>query len=341
MRKFTFAAIMFVAAGWARAQEIPLLESGPSGEAGKSAAVPSGGTSTVILPSEDKPAALPAAVKTEKFVPAMAPKPAAAGAPPPAVGEVGPGSGFAVTKTHKVARGDTLWDLSARYYQDPFKWGKIYNANLNVVSNPDLINPEEELLIPEITESVRPEPQKTSVIGEADTVKDAELSSSEAAQPEAAAAAPVEPVVVAPVKTAAAELSDALGSFDRADLSEDMPEHQREWSDGVKVVPDDWSGDGVITAKEKGADDSMENSLSMAGDTVTLFMSRSGLVKKGDYLKVYLKGADAYDKSGKKLGREIQAAGTLEVLSADNSGVRARVVEAVTPISKGYVVKKK
>lgn len=277
-------------------------------------------------------------VEMAKPAPAVAIKPAVKKKPvptpiPPA--EPKPEGGFNVTKVHNVVKGDTLWDLSDKYYNDPYKWGRIYNANLNVVTNPDLINPKEELIIPEIMETVKPEPEKALVIGEGDTVKDADLTSAEVTQPEAAAAP------AAPVKTAAAELSEALDRFDRVDLSEDMPEHQKEWAAGVKIVPDDWREDGVITAKEKGDDDSMENSLSMSGDTMTIFMARSDLVKKGDRLAVYMKGADAYDKHGKRLGREVQAAGTLEVLEADGSSVRAMVMDSVTPIYKGYVVKKK
>jgi LysM repeat protein len=241
--------------------------------------------------------------------------------------------GFVVTKTHIVTKGDTLWDLSARYYSDPFKWGKIYNANLNVVTNPDRIDPKEELVIPEVMEEVKPAPQKEIVIGEGDTVKDAEVTSAEVAQPAAPA--------VEPVKAAAPKLKDASDGADLSEFSEDMPEHQKEWAAGIQAVPDSWREDGVVSARKAADEDGMGDGLSLGGETVYLSMARSGMVKPGDYLAVYMKGADAYDKAGRRLGREIQAAGMLEVLEADGSAVKARVIDAVTPISKGYVVKKK
>lgn len=44
--------------------------------------------------------------------------------------------------------GDTLWDLAVHYYGDGSKWDKIYNANRDQVSDPDLIYPGQRLLIP-------------------------------------------------------------------------------------------------------------------------------------------------------------------------------------------------
>jgi len=246
-------------------------------------------------------------------------------------------AGFVVPKTHIVSGGDTLWDLSNKYYNDPFKWGRIYNANLGVVSNPDLIHPKSELVIPDITEELRPAAKAPVVIGESDTVKEADLTSAEVEQP-----AVVEPAYSAPRPAApVAELKEALSSYDRNDLSKEMPEHQKEWASGVKVVADNWREDGVITARETGDDDSVEDSLSLSGAMVRVSMSGTVAVKRGDYLSIYMKGSDAFDSYGKKVGREVQRAGTLEVVEADGKNVRARVIDSVTGIYKGYVVKKK
>lgn len=291
------------------------------------------------------PKTLPAAKPAEK--PAEPVKPAVSPVQPPPPGTetfVEPlrkpeaPAGFVVPKTHTVSGGDTLWDLSSKYYSDPFKWGRIYNANLGVVSNPDLIHPKSELVIPDLTEELRPAARQPVVIGEGDTVKEADLTSAEVAQPAEQAPAYSAPRPAAP---AAAELKEALAAYNRNDLSEEMPEHQKEWSSRGKIVPESWSEDGVITARETGDDDSMEDSLSMSGAMVRVAMSGSVPVKRGDYLVIYMKGAAAFDDKGKKLGLEVQRAGTLEVVEADGGDVRARVIDSVTGIYKGYVVKKK
>ncbi|HOI43663.1 MAG TPA: LysM peptidoglycan-binding domain-containing protein, partial [Elusimicrobiales bacterium] len=49
-----------------------------------------------------------------------------------------------VTRRHQVVEGDTLWGLAGKYYADPFKWGKIFTANMTLVADPDLILPQWE-----------------------------------------------------------------------------------------------------------------------------------------------------------------------------------------------------
>lgn len=60
-------------------------------------------------------------------------------------------SGFVAVQqvaTHTVAAGDTLWDLAQRYYQNPFDWRRIWEANRAQVTDPNLIEPGWVLTIP-------------------------------------------------------------------------------------------------------------------------------------------------------------------------------------------------
>ena len=50
--------------------------------------------------------------------------------------------------THTVVKDDTLWDLAQRYYSNPFEWRVIWNANKDVVEDPNWIYPAEVLVIP-------------------------------------------------------------------------------------------------------------------------------------------------------------------------------------------------
>jgi nucleoid-associated protein YgaU len=51
-------------------------------------------------------------------------------------------------KQHVVREGDTLWDLARTYFNDPFRWPLIYDANKSLVENPHRIFPTERLVIP-------------------------------------------------------------------------------------------------------------------------------------------------------------------------------------------------
>ncbi|MED4973647.1 LysM peptidoglycan-binding domain-containing protein [Geobacillus kaustophilus NBRC 102445] len=52
-------------------------------------------------------------------------------------------------KTYVVRKGDSLWAIAKRIYDDGSKWRKIYEANKKVIGkNPNLIYPGQKLVIP-------------------------------------------------------------------------------------------------------------------------------------------------------------------------------------------------
>jgi len=306
----------------------------------------------IIVPTQEAEAVTAAA---EIPVPVKAAT-AAESVPPAAVGAVRPAEpkkesgGFMVAKKHVVVKGDTLWDLSRKYYGDPFKWGGIYNANMGTVKNPDLINPADELVIPDTTEEIKPEPAPSP-----SAAPGAAPATITAAQPDAnpvSAAMPAArnvsaensaPAVTAPGlkndgKTQEQKLSEELQNFDVTDLSEEMPQDLKEWQTDVKTVPDNWTEDGVITGKE--GVDAGDDSLAFKGEIVSVKAADTAVFKPGDVLTSCLKGAAAFDKKGNRLGREIQNTGILEVISVNSGIIKAKILYAGTSIDKGQLVKK-
>lgn len=58
-------------------------------------------------------------------------------------------------RTYTVVSGDSLWKIAKREYGDGNKWPAIFEANRDVIKNPDLIRPGQVFVIPELSEGGR------------------------------------------------------------------------------------------------------------------------------------------------------------------------------------------
>lgn len=48
---------------------------------------------------------------------------------------------------YTVKQGDTLWGISGKYLYSPWQWGRLWDANRNQIHNPDLIYPDQVLVL--------------------------------------------------------------------------------------------------------------------------------------------------------------------------------------------------
>jgi nucleoid-associated protein YgaU len=51
---------------------------------------------------------------------------------------------------HTVKKGETLGKIAKHYYGKPMKYKEIFAANTDILKNPDLIHPGQELVIPNL-----------------------------------------------------------------------------------------------------------------------------------------------------------------------------------------------
>jgi len=51
---------------------------------------------------------------------------------------------------HVVKSGESLSKIAKHYYGDPMKYKQIFSANTNILKNPDMIHPDQVLVIPKL-----------------------------------------------------------------------------------------------------------------------------------------------------------------------------------------------
>ena len=65
----------------------------------------------------------------------------------PVVADTPPAEEF---QTYVVLKGDTLWKISRKFYGSGKHWKKIFEANRDIISNPDKVRAGTELKIPAV-----------------------------------------------------------------------------------------------------------------------------------------------------------------------------------------------
>lgn len=69
-------------------------------------------------------------------------------------------------QTHTVKRGDTLWDLAQQYLGDPFRWPEIYRRNQSTIQDPNLIYPDQVIVISGDVAQTPGTPADTAMVAE-------------------------------------------------------------------------------------------------------------------------------------------------------------------------------
>ncbi|HEY4707193.1 MAG TPA: hypothetical protein VII64_07015 [Thermodesulfobacteriota bacterium] len=199
----------------------------------------------------------------------------------------------AETIYHKIVPRDTLWDITEKYLNDPFKWPGVWKLN-PYIRNPHLIYPGNIVKItPDGIEILEPGDAKADALEKVPVEDKGESTLVLEPEGEEAAAA-----VEAPAPPKAPTVKD-----------------QAIMRSGF-VSMKEFEGSGAVVAPRD------ERLFISKGDDVVLSFKEGSAPASGDRYLVYVtKKMIKHPETGKKLGYEVDILGSLKVTSADGTPV--------------------
>jgi hypothetical protein len=217
---------------------------------------------------------------------------------------------------YTIKKGDTLWDISAKFLKDPFLWPKLWQRN-PYITNPHWIYPGNPVRLSAFEEVKKEEPKK--VVEE----KPKEVQVVKEVKPEPVEVKKVEPPPVVEKKPEV--------------IVEKKPEEEK------RIVPEIRYTGFVAGINHKGIGVVLDNregkNLMAEGDILYLAFKTAEPVSIGNKYTIF-RAADVIRDpvTDKKIGRRYDITGNLEIIDQSGKFYAAKVIEAFQEILKGDMI---
>ena len=230
-----------------------------------------------------------------------------------------------------IKEGDCLWNISKKYYDNPYLWPKIWEAN-PYITNPDLIFPDDQLVIPGIdaaAEEVETEMNETIV----ETPVEEEVPIKEET-----------PVVVEPIKVeeeTEVVVEDEVPYEDEA-FEEELPEEEVIKDLEIPISFDNQvlAAGGVVQAGELPEQgyivDFEETFQEYHGAHELIFLNFYEDVAIGDAFLIYTYFDEVKDPSTKSaLGKKFVIKGVVTIVEMGEYAIKGEVKKSFDKLEKG------
>lgn len=215
-------------------------------------------------------------------------------------------------EVYTIKQGDTLWDISAKFLNNPFLWPKLWQRN-SYITNPHWIYPGNPIRLSsqeEMKEVKKEEPPKVAA---------EEKPREVAREPEAKKVEPLpekKPEMVAEVKP--------------VEEKKTLPPEIRSAGFMGNI---DYRGIGIILENKEG------KNLMAEGDIVYLAFRTSEPVMIGNKYTVFRSSElIRHPVTDQKIGRKYNITGNLQIIDQNGNFFTAKIIEAFDAILKGDMI---
>lgn len=229
---------------------------------------------------------------------------------------------YSIAIEYTVIKGDCLWNIAKKFYENPFLWKKIYEANKDKIKNPDLIYPGQVFLLPDIENFEQQTEIETQVTQELES-KENVIESIQ------------ENINNTTIQTEAAFTKSFSETEEEKTKLISEPRYEENLEFAKKYDLKEFTSFGkIVDAKER-------KFFYIDFDIVYCKINKEKEIKVGDILGIYHLGPSKYDATLLKTPKnQLTLIGKLQILEINEDNAVCKIIRTYSPILIGDMISK-